>query len=181
MYNTKEGYGIVSRFFHWGMAVVFITVMMAGFLMDDFIPKESKKQVMLMHKGFGISIFVMVLFRILWKLRNLTPGLPNHIPQWQTAVARLNVLVLYLGMILFPLSGVSMSLFNGHPVSFFNLFMIPALDPKIPELGRFFHSAHVILPYIIGSALLLHIGAALIHHFYYRDNVLKRMLFSSEK
>jgi cytochrome b561 len=79
-------------------------------------------------------------------------------------------------MLLMPVSGMVMSLMGGHPISVFSLFTIPALSQGGTAIGKLGGLAHTYVAYTMIAALVLHIGAALLHHFFFKDNVLRRII-----
>lgn len=177
--DTPLGYGSVTRFIHMTMAFLMICLITVGFLLGNhLIPQEWRGTVMMLHKSTGILIFILVIFRLLWRLRQPTPSL-SHIPLWQQWAARLNIKFLYLSMIVFPLSGVGMSLWGGYSVTVYNLISIPAFSEKNPELAGLLYKTHSIFAYLILGSLSLHVLGALYHHFIIKDTVMKRMFSKS--
>jgi cytochrome b561 len=79
-------------------------------------------------------------------------------------------------MLSMPISGILMSYFGGYDVSVFGLFIIPAAIDKFPQLAGLFHQIHVLGIWAFITVIVLHVGAALYHHFIRRDNVLMRMI-----
>ena len=75
-----------------------------------------------------------------------------------------------------PLTGWTMSSARGFPVSWFGLFQLPDLVPKNKTLYHILDDTHVVLAWTLGSIAVVHLGAALRHHFMLKDDVLRRML-----
>lgn len=175
--NTQNSYGLVSVSFHWIMGLIMIGLVIAGLMLaDELIPDENRRAVMGLHKSFGITILMLIGLRLLWRFTNLVPKLPADMAGWKKGLAHLVHFGLYVSMIVMPLSGWGMSSAGGHPVNFFGLFELPALVEKNKELGKVFHEIHEIAGFVLIGLFALHVGAALLHHFIYKDNVLKRML-----
>ncbi len=173
--NTSKTYGSIAKGLHWIMALLILTLLTVGLIMEDMAPSPDKWELYGLHKAFGVIAFALIFFRIVWKSLNPEPELPADTPGWQKVASKVNILSLYSLMFLMPFSGMSMSLLGGHPINFFGLFTIPPLAEKNP-LGGIAHEAHWILAYIMICLLGLHIAAALQHHFIRKDNILKRML-----
>jgi cytochrome b561 len=78
-----------------------------------------------------------------------------------------------------PLTGWTMSSARGFPVSWFGFFTLPDLVPKSKPLYDALVTTHVTLAWTLVAVVALHVGAALKHHFYLKDDVLRRMLPAS--
>lgn len=175
--NTQNSYGLISFSFHWIMGLIMIGLVIVGLMLaDELIPDESRRAVMGYHKSFGITILMLVGLRLLWRFTNLVPKFPADMAGWKKSLAHLVHLGLYVSMFVMPLSGWGMSSAAGYPVSFFGLFELPSLVEKNKELGGIFHEIHEITGTVLIVLFVMHVGAALLHHFIYKDNVLKRML-----
>ncbi len=137
------------------------------------------------HKSLGLSVLVLSIIRLLWRLTHKPPALPAHMPLWEKWGAKLSHYGFYFFMIFVPLSGwalVSTSSY-GLPTMWFNLFEwphIPGLE-SLPEadkeqVNQWSESFHVYMAYAMLGLLFLHIGAALKHHFIDKDNVMHHMI-----
>lgn len=173
--NTSTTYGSIAKGFHWIIALLIITLLAVGIIMEDMAPSPDKWELYGLHKAFGVVAFVLILLRIVWKSLNPEPKLSADTPKWQQLASKANILSLYCLMFLIPFSGMSMSLLGGHPIDFFGLFAIDLFE-KYPPIAGVAHEAHWILAYTMIALLGLHIAAALQHHFILKDNILKRML-----
>ena len=173
--NTPDSFGWLARLFHWLMAVMIIGLLGVGLWMTD-LEGQLKYDIYGVHKALGIVVLMLVLPRLLWRWSNPTPTLPDHMDMIQRFTYHSVHICLYLAMFVMPLSGWAMSSAGGYPVSIFGLFTLPPLVDKSKELGALFHSIHEYIGYALMAALLAHIGAALLHHFFYEDNILRRML-----
>ncbi len=135
-----------------------------------------------LHKSVGFIVLGLAVLRLAWGFANLKPAYPVTMKLWEKVAAILTHKSLYLLMFLIPLSGwlvVSASPF-GIPTRFFDLFTIPHL--AVPSfLGgkqqatELLGEMHEFLAYILMGLVVLHVSAALKHHFIDRDGVLRRM------
>lgn len=184
--NNFVRYGAVAKTFHWTIAAAIVSNVAFGFyvhsMADDDPDHFAYVQI---HKSIGLTILFLAVLRLLWRLFDPPPLLPEGMPQWQRTASKLSHWSLYGLMIAIPLAGwalVSASPF-GIPTYWFGLFEVPHI-PFISELPRAqkaplradFFTAHMILAYVLLFVLAVHVLAALKHHFVDRDNVLKRML-----
>lgn len=173
--NTTQRFGIVTISLHWFMALVIFGLLGMGLYMVTLPFGVEKLKLYRWHKEYGILILMLVAFRIGWRLNNAVPELPNHLAKWKQHAARTVHFALYLFMILNPLTGWLISSATGLPVSFFGLFVLPDLIAPDEALSKTLSQIHKWLAYALIGTLCAHIGAALQHHFIYKDNILRRM------
>lgn len=174
--NTHQRYGSVSQFFHWTIFFLMALMIICGFVMED-LPKSWQAMVYLCHKSTGLLILGLVVARLLWRWANKTPTLPNAMPGILKAGARIIHALLYLVLFALPLSGWIMSTAAGRIPTFYGLITIPfpGIEPN-KQLAENALDAHEILVFIFLSLLVLHVLAALKHHFIDHDDILRRML-----
>ncbi|PKU24247.1 cytochrome b [Telmatospirillum siberiense] len=177
-------YDGVAVFLHWLTAVAIIALLAMGLIMTD-LPKGSALQFSMfqMHKSVGISVLVLTLLRLAWRLAHRPPALPDDMPAWEKAAAHAGHLVLYLLLLGLPFSGwalVSASPFNIPTVLFGvlawpHLPILSTLADKKP-VAEALEDLHSAAAWVLIALLVVHIGAALRHHFLLKDDVLRRML-----
>lgn len=179
--NSAKRYGAVAVTLHWLTAAAIIGMLVLGKYMTDLADiDQSKFPLYQLHKSIGITILVLSVGRLLWRLANVVPPLPAGIPAWQRWGAHGSHILLYVLIIAIPLSGWAQVSSNpiGIPTIWFGQFEIPPL-PGLPVSVPFTHfmrEAHENLGNLMILLLLVHVGAALKHHFWDRDTVLRRML-----
>ncbi len=178
--NTTQQFGTLAKVFHWVLFMMLAFSMIAGNFMADMPKGPEKLEAMGMHKSFGAVIIILISLRLLWRLINVLPSLPEDMSKSQIFKAHAMHWVLYFFMFAQPISGIMMSQASGFPVSFFGLFEFPMLLDKNPALAETFHTAHGIIWIVLAVAALGHISAALYHHFIVKDDVLKKMTFGSK-
>ncbi|MGF3024152.1 cytochrome b [Methylobacterium aquaticum] len=132
-----------------------------------------------LHASFGLALLALVALRILVRLLRPWPALPGHTPPWQRLIARATHTALYVLMIALPLVGWSIVSAPGcchiNPYVF-DWFTLPSLDPApIPDRTVAF-AIHSALAWIAMGVIALHASAALFHHFFYKDDILARIV-----
>ncbi len=167
--NSTKKYGLVHSLLHWVMAILMISMLIAGFIMT----KGSK--IAYLHKATGVLMLALVLFRITWKLFSKNPKTEPAPPQVIEILAKLGSFALYSFMILLPISGILMLLFKGASIDVFGLFVIEAFTPNY-NLGNFFQGVHEALVPLFLITLSVHVTMAFVHHFILKDSTLKKML-----
>ena len=174
--NTTQRWGAVSQSLHW-LIVVLLIVQVTLAEMADELPIGVKKLTLLArHKSVGITIFALALLRLAWRLQNPTPLLPGTLKPYERALARFTHVMLYVLLFAMPLSGWMMSSARGFPVSWFHIFQLPDLVPKNKALYELLVTTHGVLAWTLGVVAIIHMVAALKHHFVLKDDVLRRML-----
>ena len=182
--NSETRYGAVAVTLHWLIAIGIIGMLVLGKYMADLTNDDpSKFDLIQLHKSFGISILVLSVLRLAWRLVNKVPPLPAHMPTWERWAAHASHILLYFLIIALPLTGWAVASASplGIPTIWFGQFEIPHL----PGLQGFadqhaaedqFKGVHELLGNVMIFLLLIHVGAALKHHLWDRDDVLVRML-----
>ena len=170
-------YTLPAIFFHWVIALLIVGTFTMGLVMTD-IPgiTPTKLKYFSWHKWAGVTVLLLAVLRLLWRLANKAPVYPDSMPGWQKWAAHGLHAALYVCIFAVPLSGYFYTLSAGVPVVYFGLFKLPVLIDANPELKPVLKAVHYWLNMGMAAAVALHVAAALKHHFIDRDGVLKRML-----
>lgn len=174
--NTNNSYGIVAKTLHWLMFVLIASLLALGFVMEDMQNSPDKFRLIGLHKSIGIAVLFLAVIRMAWKLANVSPVLPDHMRRLEKFLAHAGHGLLYVLMLVLPMSGWVMSSAAGFPVSVFGWVVLPNLVPPDAELKKQMVELHEMLAWVLIGVVTLHVLAAFLHHFYYKDNVLRRML-----
>jgi cytochrome b561 len=167
-----DRYSSVAIAFHWTIAALVLFNLWLG-LAHDNLPREW--QVMTVHKSVGLTVLVLSLARLAWRLTHRPPLLAHDLPAWERAAALAAHWGFYALLILMPLSGWVMSSQSRRPLHWFWAFDVPKL-PVTEAMGDFAGGAHEWLGWTMIALILLHVAAALRHHLILRDATLARML-----
>ncbi len=172
-------YSSVAVVLHWAIAILILCQIAGGFYMHN-LPNTSplKFDLYQLHKSFGLSILVLSLVRLGWRLGHRPPALPSAMAAWEKLAARAAHWGFYVLMIAAPLVGwaiVSVSP-TDIPTKYFGFIPIPHLPLARGESAEeFFEEVHELLAYGILGLLALHVGAALKHRFFNKDHVFQSM------
>ena len=169
-------YTVTAKGLHWLMALLIIGLLALGFYMSDLPLSPEKLQFYSWHKWAGVTVFALVWLRLLWRVTHRPPAYPISMSGLQQALAHTGHLVLYVLMIVIPLSGWLMSSAKGVPTVWFGVLPLPDLIGRDKELGKQLAELHSALN--IGFLVLIggHAAAALFHHLVHKDDTLRRML-----
>ncbi|MCP5404843.1 MAG: cytochrome b [Pseudomonadaceae bacterium] len=179
MSAVARAYHPVTKLFHWLMAVLIIGLLALGLTLDE-LPQVWKGTAYGLHKSFGVLVLLLAFGRALWWVTQRRPALVDSIPAWLKPLVRAGHDVLYVFMFLMPLSGILMSQSAGHPVAMFG-WQVPTLVAKNTEMAGVFREVHEIAGFVLIALLVAHVAAAVVHHRYFRDETLVRMLPSHGK
>lgn len=179
---ATASYDKVAKTFHWVIALAILGMLALGWTMGEIPNGPDKFALYGLHKSIGIAILALSLLRLGRRLAHSAPPLPETMKICEKALAHIVHALLYAMMIGIPLSGwimVSTSARN-FPTILFGLIPLPHL-PVVSTLANkeqihdISHESHEILAYGLAALLILHVAAALKHHWRDRDDVLTRM------
>lgn len=180
-------YSTVAVILHWLIALAVIALLIAGFWMGDAIRNPETQalafEVFQLHKSLGLTVLVLTVVRLGWRLGHPAPALPDTMPGWQKTAAHATAWAFYVILLVMPLSGwviVSTSPF-GLPTMWFGLFEWPHITQltnaaNALQINGAAEEVHELLAFGAVGLLFLHVSGALKHHFIDRDDVLARML-----
>jgi len=182
--NSDRRFGAVAQTLHWVIAGLIILQYVLVELAEEAEharktnPAAAMEQLALMarHKSFGITILALALLRLLWRWRSPPPAFPVAMPHWQIWVARALHYAFYALLILLPVTGWLMSSAANRPVSWFGLFTLPDLVAPDKSLRHTLGEVHETAFSTLFVLAVVHVAAALKHHWFDRDDVLRRML-----
>lgn len=176
--NTPQHYGWVAIALHWLMAVFLIGLYVVGDYMVGLNYYDPLYHTLPnLHKSIGLCVGLALLFRLIWKWTNPTPApVGKASTSFIHTLAQLGHFALYALVIVLVTSGYLISTAKGKGIEVFGLFEVPALltlsQPSADLVGTVHEYAA--LAFIILVAI--HATAALMHHFYWKDQTLTRML-----
>lgn len=172
--RASARYTSVAIALHWLIAALLILNLAIGLLHSGLF-----KGWMPTHKAIGMTVLALSLLRLVWRLTHPAPPLPRDMPAWQRGLAHASHAGFYLLMLALPLSGwiFTSASATPRPLGFFGLFVIPNL-PIGPDKGlnETLNTAHGLMGWVLLALIVLHVAAALKHHFVDRDTVLTRMM-----
>ena len=169
-------YSAVAQCLHWLTAILVVVAFVYGPGGSEqrvySLAKEFDRQ---LHETLGLSVLTITLIRLTWRLSDAKPD-PPPIPPWMERLSSLFHWILYILLVVVPLTAITGAWLEGHPLTLLYNVRIGPLLAESHELGRTIASIHTWL----GDAILwvagAHAAAALFHHFVLRDGVLRSML-----
>ena len=174
----RSHYDRMTIALHWATAVLVVGLFALAEIWS-FLPRGTPTRRLLqsLHISFGLLFAAVFVLRIIWRStqgRRLPPAAQGLLGAASTGVHGL----LYLLMAAQIVLGFLFRWAQGEPFTFFGLFDVPRLIAIDREQRHFIGDMHELVAWAIIVLALLHALAALFHHYYLRDGVLRRMLRS---
>lgn len=165
----------VAMALHWALAVLITASFAFGLYMVDLPFSPARIRQYNWHKWAGITILGLSALRLLWRLGNSPPALDPAMPAWQVRASRASHGLLYVLFFAAPLAGWAYSSAAGFPVVYFGLIALPDWVPRSTELAPPLKLLHRTLTYGLAALVVLHVLAAIKHHWIDRDKLLDRI------
>ena len=177
--NSRGGsrYTTTAIVFHWIVAILAFTMIGLGLYMTD-VPKGSPDRAFYfnLHKSIGVTTALLVIARLWWRAKNPSPPLPTSMPGWEIQASKISHALLYMCLIVMPLSGFSATQFTKYGVNYFGLFKIPPLGSENKIVYDLLQGIHGVTATLLIALIVIHVLAAFKHLLINRDKVFQRML-----
>jgi cytochrome b561 len=169
-------YSKIAILFHWLIAILIGTNVLLATVADE-MSRSASAVLMNPHKAIGISILVLSVARILWRLGHRPPPLPNKVAGLQAMAGHAVHILFYVLMIAVPLTGWLMVAAGDRAptVDYFGLFTIESPIGNSEILSDIGHEGHELLVIPLFILVGLHVAGALKHQFIDRLPFLQRM------
>jgi cytochrome b561 len=173
---TSHGarFSMPSRLLHWAMAAMILAMLFIGVGMAASV-SERYRFLVAIHRPLGIAILVLVVIRVVNRLINPPPALPETLPPVQRLAAKASHLLLYALMLAMPLVGWGMLSAAGYPIVLYGPLQLPPILPQSLTLYAWLRQLHTGLAFLLFATVLVHLGAALFHALIRRDGVWESM------
>jgi cytochrome b561 len=174
--SPAAGYTRTAVALHWVLAVLIVGNLAFGLSIVDLPLSPRKLRYFSWHKWVGVTVLVLSAARLAWRLGHPPPALPASMRPWETRLAHASHALLYVLFLAAPLTGWLFSSAAGFQTVYLGVIPIPDLLPKDKAMADALQLAHHWVNYTLAGVIVLHVAAALKHHFIDRDDVLARML-----
>lgn len=168
-------YTEVAQHLHWVTVVLAFAILPVAWVMTHVAEHSPLQEPLFdLHKSLGLTIWLLVVSRLIWRFTHPAPKLGPHTPAWMDAASKVSHWLLYLLFFAMPISGFTSSTAGGYPVSFWGI-PLPGL-PKNEALAKIAATGHVLSSYAVYALVSLHLLATAWHVVVRRDGVLQRMI-----
>ena len=164
---------LLSRLLHWTMAVLVLAMLGIGVAMVASLTHYHR--LVGIHRPLGFAILLLVVIRLVNRMINPPPPLPEGMPLLLRFAAHASHIALYGLMLALPLVGWAMLSAAGYPIVLFGPVQAPAILPRDAALYAELRVAHTVLAFALFATFIAHLGAALMHGLIFRDGVFSSM------
>jgi cytochrome b561 len=178
--TTPVHYTTTAIALHWILGLAIFATFCVGFYTADLPFSPQKLKLLNWHKWAGVSILLLSVVRLLWRITHRPPGLPSDVtramPAWQHLAHSLTHTGLYVLFFAVPLIGWAYSSAAGFPIVLFGQIPLPDFvspDKALADLIKPWHEASA---WLMAALVALHVAGALKHQVIDRDSLLRRML-----
>ncbi|MDH5357513.1 MAG: cytochrome b [Gammaproteobacteria bacterium] len=171
MTNDVARYDRVQIILHWLIAAIIFLMIGLGLFMVE-LPKQSELPpgeesvrafYFLLHKSMGLTVAMLIILRVFWRLTHKAPALPDSIEKWQQRAAGVVHGLLYLVMVAMPLSGYAQSMFSKYDTKFWGI-TLPRIAEADSAMRETFTELHECLAFLFIALIVIHLAAAIKHH-----------------
>jgi len=170
---VDDVFPLFSRILHWLMALMILAMLLIGIAMVAAL--DDYHRLVSIHKPLGMLILVLVAVRLINRLFQPPPPLPEAMPGWQQFIAHASHFVLYGLMFALPMVGWGMLSAARYPIVLWGPLQLPPILPHSLALYTALRDAHTVLAYLLFLTFLAHFAAAMMHALIYRDGVFQSM------
>jgi cytochrome b561 len=167
-------YGTTAKVFHWLIVALLLVQYLIGWLMPD-IHRGPPGIPMTFHISVGMVILVLIVLRFAWRIAH--PVAPeSSLQPWQRLSSEAVHWLLYALVLATTVTGWVFASFRGWGVSFFFMTPIPMLASENAAAGKAIDGLHQAMEWALLAVIGIHVAAALVHLFVYRNRIMQRML-----
>ena len=174
IFNSKKEYGLLGKLFHWITFLALLLQVPFGFYLVGLEFSSERIELENIHILVGITIFYFTLFRLIWKFFNTSPSDNKSFFKGQVFVGKVNHFLLYASIFTITISGILKKLYMGETLNF--IFFKYGFKKDNFILADAYYDIHIYANYLLLALVTLHIFAVIVHHFIFKDKILKKIL-----
>jgi len=173
--TARLHYGTTAKVFHWLIVGLLLIQFPIGWFMPDVHRDMKPGAPMIFHVSFGITILALIVLRFVWRLTH--PVAPeSSLPPWQRLSSEAVHWLLYLLVFATTATGWLFASFRGWALSYFFLVPLPKLAAESASGVHRIDGWHQVFEWALLILIAVHVAAAMLHIFVYRDQIMQRML-----
>ena len=177
--NSKTGYGLTARLFHWISALMIVGMVMAGLYLSGLERGPERTQALNLHAQFGFLTLLVISARFIWRLRSVEPAPPTGSKAWERILATAVHSAIYITLFTQIIAGIMTILTVLSEFSVLGLFTLPSPVGKNMELHNLFEEIHKTGWIVLLVLVSIHILGAIYHQAVKDDEVMSRMISGS--
>ena len=173
--DTATGYGWISIALHWITAIVIIYLLYAGNSIGS-LAGEARAATLLRHTSVGITFYVLLVARIVWRFYYGHPGPNDRQRGWAFTLGKWTHMIIIVALSFMLVSGPVMHWSYGNEIAVFDWFTIAGPREPSLALASAMHRVHTLSAIVIFIGVLLHVGGVYKHTAFNQDGTLTRIL-----
>lgn len=173
--NTSTEFGWLAKALHWLIAIGIFYLIYLGLSQSDMERGPARLAIRSTHASWALLVLTLMTVRLIWRVSNPTPAHPDGAPIWQGLLATVVHWAIYLTVFVQLSAGAMTVATGGRGIPFFGLFTIPLPVEQSEDAHHFWEDVHKNAWKLLAALLVVHILAALYHHFIAKNDVLRRM------
>ena len=174
LFNSLYKYGLLAKLFHWVTFIVLIIQIPLGLYLVKLDFSEIRINLEELHIFIGIIVFYLTLLRLIWKFIDPKQSPKRSLFKGQVILSKMNYFLMYLSLFMITASGILKKLFMGEELNliFFKLQIVKSNF----ELADVYYTLHIYSNYLLVMLFAIHIMAVIVHHTYFKEKILNKML-----
>ena len=179
--NTQTAWGSVAKSLHWVLAALIVFSIGYGWWMTHLAARAGRLALYGFHSSIGYDLLFLLLLRLCWRAIDPAPAMPLDAQRWENRAAYASHALLYVLTLAVCISGWLMLGAFSRPVNatLFGMILVPTVTTPDRSLHDWLEDIHRILSYALLGLIVVHVAAALRHHFIKKNDILRRMWWST--
>ena len=174
LFNSLYKYGLLAKLFHWVTFIVLIIQIPLGLYLVKLDFSELRINLEELHIFVGIIVFYLTLLRLIWKFIDPKQSPKRSLFKGQVILSKMNYFLMYLSLFMITASGILKKLFMGEELNLF-FFKLQFVKSNF-ELADVYYTLHIYSNYLLVMLFAIHIMAVIVHHTYFKEKILNKML-----
>ena len=125
MAEPGNRYSNVAVILHWLIALMILGQVLLITAHEATEGQAISREFVQIHKAAGLTVLILTLARIGWRLANPAPPMPGTMKRWEKLLAGGTHVLFYVALIAMPLTGWLASSAMSRDISWFGLFNWP--------------------------------------------------------
>jgi cytochrome b561 len=172
---AQSRYGATAKAFHWTVVALLAIQLPLGWLMHGLRRSLPPDTPLIVHVTIGLLILALIAVRLVWRMTH--PVAPeSDLPAWQRFASWLVHWLLYVAVLVTALTGWLLDSARGTDAALVGGVPLPRLVPQGSVWGAAVGELHETLVWVLAVLVAVHVLAAFVHLFVYKDRVMHRML-----
>ena len=174
--NDVPRYSAIAQFLHWVTSLLVGLQITLGLLAANMSPGPAEHAMLMRHTSVGMAVLLLTIGRLAWRFAHAPPPLPLSVDKLERRMASGAHAALYGLLLIQPITGWLLSSAAKRTMSVLGVISLPNFLRLHPIWLEHLRSLHGLFALALAGIALLHMAAALRHHFWLKDSVLIRML-----